>query len=90
MPQRRTLTLTDDQRQQLLHHRDHDPRPYARERCAALLKVADGLSPYAVAKAALLRPRDPDTLYSWLDRFQAEGLPGLLAHQHGGDRRGHL
>ena len=90
MSQRRTLALTAAQRQQLLHHRDHDPRPYVRERCAALLKVAEGCSPRAVARHGLLRPRDPDTVYTWLDRFQAEGLPGLLAHQHGGDRRGHL
>jgi hypothetical protein len=55
-----------------------------------LLKVAEGCSPHAVARHGLLRPRDPDTIYTWLDRFQAEGLPGLLAHQHGGDRRGHL
>ena len=90
MPQRRSLTLAEDQLQQLRGHRDHDPRPYVRERCAALLKVAEGCSPRAVARHGLLRPRDPDTVYTWLDRFQAEGLPGLLAHQHGGDRRGHL
>jgi hypothetical protein len=87
MPQRRTLTLTDDQRLQLLHHRDHDRRPAVRERCAALLKVADGQSPYAVARHGLLRPRDPDTLYAWLDYYQQQGLPGLLAHLHGGGRR---
>jgi hypothetical protein len=34
-----------------------------------------------------LRPRDPDTVYHWLDRFQAEGIPGVLAHPHGGNRR---
>jgi hypothetical protein len=90
MPQRRTLALTDAQRATLLHGRDHDPRPYVRERCAAVLKVAEGLAPHAVARRGLLRPRDPDTVYAWLDRFQAEGLPGLLAHRHGGDRRGHL
>ena len=90
MPQRRTLTLTQEQARQLRAHRDHDPRPYARERCAALLKVAGGLPPHAVARTGLLRPRDPDTVYAWLDRFQHEGLPGLLAHRHGGDRRGHL
>jgi hypothetical protein len=90
MPQRRTLALTDAQRAALLRHRDHDPRPYVRERCAALLKVADGVAPHAVARRGLLRPRDPDSVYAWLDCFQAEGLPGLLAHQHGGDRRGHL
>jgi hypothetical protein len=87
---RRTLTLTDEQRDQLLRHRDHDPRPYVRERCASLLKIADGLSPYAVARGGLLRPRDTDTVYAWLNHYQDQGLPGILTHQHGGARRGFL
>jgi hypothetical protein len=88
MYQRHTLALSDDERAELLHHRDHDSKPYVRERCAALLKIADGHSPYAVAHAGLLRSRDPDTVYAWLGHDQDEGLSGLLAHQHGGDRRG--
>ena len=88
MYQRRTLTLSDDERAELLYHRDHDLKPYVRERCAALLKIADGHSPYAVAHVGLLRSRDPDTVYAWLDSYRDEGLPGILAHQHGGDRRG--
>ena len=87
MPQRRTLTLTATQQEELRYHRDHDPRPYVRERCAALLKVADGLAPHAVARHSLLRPRDPDTVYGWLDRYQVEGLASVVAYQHGGDRR---
>ncbi len=87
MPQRRTVILTDEQRQQLLDHRDHDPHPDLRERCAALLKIAAGQSPYAVARHGLLRPRDPDTLYQWLAYFVAEGVAGLLGHRHGGARR---
>jgi hypothetical protein len=43
-----------------------------------------------VANAGLLRPRDPDTVYAWLDYYQDEGLPGLFGHQHGGNRRGCL
>ncbi len=87
MPQRRTLSLTETQRQELLYHRDHDCRPYVRERCGALLKIADGLAPHAVAVRGLLRGRRPDTVYAWLGHYQAEGLPGLLAHQQGGDHR---
>ena len=90
MPQRRTLTLTDEQRRQLLDRRDHDPRPDIRERCAALLKVADGQSAYAVARYGLLRPSDPDTVYHWLAFFQDAGVDGLLVHRHGGPRRGCL
>jgi hypothetical protein len=87
MSQRRTLVLTAEQRHELLYHRDHDPKPYVRERCAALLKIADGTSPHAVACTGLLRARDPDTVYAWLDRYQTAGLPGLFAHPHGGYRR---
>ena len=90
MYQRRTLALSDDERAELLYHRDHDPKPSVRERCAAVLKIADGQSPHAVAHAGLLRPRDPDTVYAWLDYYQDEGLPGLVGHQHGGPRRGYL
>jgi hypothetical protein len=79
--------LDDQQRQQLVYHRDHDPRPYVRERASALLKVADGLCPYAVARSGLLRPRDPDTLYFWLDLYAAGGIESLFAHQQGGYRR---
>jgi transposase len=87
MPVRRTLPLSEEQRSLLVRHRDHDPRPYVRERCAAVLKVADGISAHAVARNGLLRPRDPDTLYAWLGRYQETGLAGLLAHQQGGYRR---
>jgi hypothetical protein len=87
MPQRRTLALNPDQRLELLRARDHDPRPAVRERCAALLKIAAGQSPHAVARHGLLRPRDPDTVYAWLGYYQGRGLPGLLAHLHGGARR---
>ncbi len=88
MAKRRRLILTAEQRRELAAHRDHDPRPYVRERCAALLKVAEGGSVYAVARHGLPRPRDPDTVYGWLDLYQAGGLAGLIKHRPGGDRRG--
>ena len=84
---RQTLTLTINQRQDLLHSRDHDQHPYVRERCAAILKIADGGAPHAVARQGLLKPRDPDTVYAWLSAYEASGLAGLLARQHGGRRR---
>lgn len=87
---RRTLSLTEDQRQQLLQLRDHDARPYVRERGAALLKIADGHSPHRVAQQGLLKPRDPDTVYAWLDRYQASGIEGLIAHPQGGSHGRHL
>lgn len=87
MPHKRTLAPTEEQRQELADHRDHDPRPYVRERCSALLKIAAGHSPHWVAKQGLLKPRDPDTVYKWLDNYEAEGLDGVIGHQQGGHQR---
>jgi hypothetical protein len=87
MPLRRTLELTDAQRQDLQHCRDHDPRPYVRERCAALLKIAAGQSPHAVARRGLLKPRDPDTVYEWLNWYERLGIRSVSMFQHGGKHR---
>ncbi|MCB0192196.1 MAG: helix-turn-helix domain-containing protein [Anaerolineae bacterium] len=57
--------------------RDHAEKPYLRERAAALLKIAGGQAAYAVAQQGLLRPRQPNTVYEWLDRYEAEGIAGL-------------
>jgi hypothetical protein len=87
---RRTIRLTEEQRQELLQLRDHDPRPYVRERAAAILKIAAGQSPHQVATSGLLKPRDPDTVYAWLGRYEAEGAAGLIAHPQGGSRGRYL
>lgn len=73
MPRFRILTLSDEQRADLLQLRDHDQRPYMRERAAALIKIADGQSPHAVALHGLLKRRDPDTVYGWLNEYLAHG-----------------
>lgn len=75
---RRTLTLTSDERAALEALRDHGDRAYLRERAAALLKIADGTPAAQVARSGLLRRRRCETLYTWLDRFAAEGVQGLL------------
>ena len=77
MPTQRSLLLSERERDALLHMRDHDPKPYRRERAAALLKVADGIPAAQVARGGLLRRRKPDTVYAWLDRFQEAGIAGL-------------
>jgi len=87
MALRRTVELSNSQRQDLVRYRDHDPHPFVRERCAAIVKIADGQSAHAVARHGLLKPRDPDTVYSWLAHYQDQGLSGLLGHQQGGSRR---
>ncbi len=81
MAKRRTLELSADERAELIVLRDHDPRAYVRERCAALLKIADGDSPHFVARHGLLKPRDPDSVYGWLTRYEAEKVRGLTIRQ---------
>jgi hypothetical protein len=73
MPQKRTLMLTAGQRADLEHALRHDHRPYLREQAAALLKIADGMSPRAVARAGLLRKRKADTVRGWLNYYQEHG-----------------
>jgi hypothetical protein len=68
----RTLQLSAEQRAELEQVRDRDRRPYLRECAAALLKVAEGQSAHQVAKTGLHKPRAPDTLYRWLDKYQRE------------------
>ena len=84
---RRMLRLKTREQRELEHYRDHDARPYVRERCSAVLQIAAGESPHAVARQGVLKPRDPDTVYGWLQSYEEEGLGGLVAHQQGGDRR---
>lgn len=57
--------------------RDHNDRPYLRERASAILQVAAGRSGHWVALNGLLRERQPDTIYGWLDRYEAMGIDGL-------------
>ena len=77
MPKQLVLELSQTERDELVAMRDHDPKPYRRERAAALLKVAGGRSGRQVARNGLLRPRDKDTVYRWVRRYRAEGIAGL-------------
>lgn len=87
MPKRRELSLTNGQREELIEHRNHHQRPDVREKAAALLKIAEGAAPHWVAKSGLLKPRDPDTVYGWLQIYLDEGFEGLIRRKHGGARR---
>ena len=68
---RRKLELTPEEQAELERVRDHNPRPYLRERAAALLKIAQGQTPHQVARQGLLKPRDPDSVYAWLNAYKA-------------------
>lgn len=78
MPKRRYFNPTKEQKAELEAVRDRHEKPYMREKAGALLKIADGQSPHAVAWHGLLKPRDPDAVYNWLDTYEAEGVEGLL------------
>src|SRR4051812_22125169 len=77
MPQPRTITLAAAEQTTLIEARDHHPVPYARERAAAVLKVACGWSVRRVAAEGLLRPRHPETVGDWVDRYQQRGIVAL-------------
>lgn len=78
MPVPLQINLTPEEREELEQVRDTHPKAYLRERAAALLKIADGMSGLQVSQAGLLRPRDPDTIYRWVERYRAQGLAGLV------------
>ena len=77
MPKLITICLTPEQQEKLEQIRDTDKRPYMRERAAAMLKIAEGISPNQVAMNGLLKRRQPDTVYDWVHRYQQEGVAGL-------------
>jgi hypothetical protein len=84
------LTLSEPEQAALRDALHYHPSPQVRERCAAILKVAQGHSPHWVARFGLLHPRDPDSVYQWVRWYQQDGLADLLARQHGGVRRRRL
>jgi len=80
MPKIYRISLTDEQRQELEKARQRHPKPYVRERAAAILKVASGLSLRQVAYSGLLKRHTPETVKEWCERYLAEGLSGLTIH----------
>jgi transposase len=77
MPKALELQLTSEQRETLLALCTRHPKPYLRERAAALLKIAQGLAGYEVARSGLLQPRREQTVSTWLHRYEQYGLGGL-------------
>lgn len=77
MPGNLKLELTEEQKAELIDLRDHASKPYLRERAAALLKIAGGLSGREVARNRLNKPHWQDTVYEWVKRYRAEGITGL-------------
>ncbi|MBZ0280318.1 MAG: helix-turn-helix domain-containing protein [Anaerolineae bacterium] len=81
MPKLIRLEMSESEREELAQIRNRDPRPYMREKAAALLKIADGAVAAQVAENGLLKKHDPDVVYRWLKNWQTEGIAGLVVKQ---------
>jgi len=81
MPKLIRLEMSKREREELEQIRNRDPRPYMREKAAALLKIADGAVAAQVAEKGLLKKHDPDVVYRWLKNWQTEGIAGLVVKQ---------
>ena len=66
-----------EQEEQLKQIRDTHKDAYMRERAAAIIKVAQGMSLRQVALNGLLKTRKPDTVRDWVKRFLSECIAGL-------------
>src|SRR2546428_9529778 len=87
MPKRLEITLSQQQRAELLQARDHHSKAYVREKAAAILKIADERLPaLQVASHRLLKRRDDNTVRSWLRRYLQGGLAGLLVQKGRGKK----
>ena len=88
MPARIKITLTEAQQQELKRARDRHPKPYVRERAAAILKVAAGQSMRQVALNGLQKRHEPETIRGWIDSYFKRGLKGLLVQPGAGRKPG--
>jgi len=91
MAQPLKVTLSEQQREELLDVRDHHEKPYMRERAAAVLKVAgppgeEGQSARQVALHGLLRERRPNTVRGWIHAYKEEGIDGFVVEEGRGQK----
>lgn len=77
MPNPLQVELNQTERNELEQLRDHGEKAYIRERAAAILKVADGMSASQVARDGLLKQRKYQTVCEWVTRYRQEGIAGL-------------
>lgn len=76
MPKRIRVSLSEAQVQELESLRHTAPKPYLRERAAAVLKVAKGETVTAVAEKGLLIRHEPETVHSWIKAYLKDGIAG--------------
>ena len=77
MANRTRITLSAEQRAELVQIRSHHAKRYVRERAAAILQVADGKAVADVAQRGLIRHRQDETVSEWVQRYREQGIRGL-------------
>ncbi len=77
----RQVVLSPEQERELIWARDHHQKAYLRTKAAAILKVAAGQSMRQVANHGLLKSVKEEFVSDWIDRYESEGLPGLLVRK---------
>lgn len=83
----RRLELSGAERTTLEQAVKHHPKPDARERAGALVKIADRSSAAWVAEHGLLVRHAPDPVYRWLARYEAAGIAALTIRPGRGRKR---
>ncbi|HEX6551908.1 MAG TPA: helix-turn-helix domain-containing protein [Ktedonobacteraceae bacterium] len=81
MAKARQVVLTPAQERELIWARDHHQKAYLRTKAAAILKVAAGQAMRQVAAYGLLKPVKQEVVSQWIDRYESEGLPGLVVRK---------
>ncbi len=87
MPGAYRLELGEVERLTLEEMSKHHPKAYMRERAAAVLKVANGLSIQHVAEIGCLQRREWETVAGWVKRYEEHGLRGLYNRAGRGRKR---
>ena len=80
MAQPLQLSLSKEQREELIDVRDHHEKPYMREKAAAVLKVA------GPSLNGLLHERWPDTVRDRVHAYKEEGADGFVVEEGRGQK----
>jgi hypothetical protein len=87
MPAAYRLELGEVEQVTLMEMSKHHPKAYMRERAAAVLKVANGLSIRQVAEVGCLKRREWETVAKWVKAYEQQGLRGLYIRAGRGRKR---
>jgi hypothetical protein len=87
MPAASRLELGEVERRTLEEMSKHHAKAYMRDRAAALLKVARGMSIRQVAEVGCLKRREWETVAKWVKGYEQHGLRGLYLRAGRGRKR---